>query len=284
MIKDARAPVRIDFAGGTTDIYPFTHRYGGCVLNAAINRYVKGRLVSTKDETRLSYSASIPTGSGLGTSSSMNVVWLGLVSTITDKRRIAETVYKLEQDIGIIGGKQDQYAAAFGGINFLEFEKDMVVRTAVNIDKRIFRRLESGLILVYAGKPRYSSRINGLVIRNLRNRHRQTIGALKNVREIAIEMKESLENGRLKRFIRLMNEEWINRKRLHPMVTNPRLDRLVQLGLENGAAGAKVCGAAGGGSILFYCYDKPKVINKLKQEKIIDFKFDFGGLVVKEVK
>ncbi len=284
MIKIARAPVRIDFAGGTTDIYPFTHRYNGCVLNAAINRYVKGKLTSTKDETKLSYYADIPTGSGLGTSSSMNVVWLGLVSNIKDKKNVADTVYRLEQDMEIVGGKQDEYAAAFGGINFLEFNKDRVVRTAVNINKKVISKLESSLLLVYVGKPRYSSRINGLVIKNLRNNHKATIAALKNVKEIAIEMKESLEHSRMERFSRLMNEEWLNRKRLHPMVTNARLDGLIRKGMENGARAAKVCGAAGGGSILFYASNKPKLINKLKHEKIIDFKFDFNGLMVKEVK
>ncbi len=283
MIKIARAPVRIDFAGGTTDIYPFTHRYGGCVLNAAINRYVNGKLVSTKDYTRLSYNANMPTGSGLGTSSAMNVVWLGLVSQIKDKKKIADTVYRLEQDVGVVGGKQDQYASAFGGINYLEFKKDKTIRKEIVLEKKTLKKLESSLILAYVGKPRYSSRINKLVINNLKKGHKNTIDALKNVKEIAVEMKESMEMGNLKRFVRLMNEEWINRKRLHPMVTNPRLDRLIRLGMENGASGAKVCGAAGGGSILFYCENKPKVINKLRHEKIIDFKFDFDGLLIKEV-
>ena len=123
-----------------------------------------------------------------------------------------------------------------------------------------------------------------MVINNLRKGHKNTIDALKNIKEIAIEMKESLEMGNLKRFARLMNEEWTNRKRLHPMVTNHRLDRLIRIGMENGAIGAKVCGAAGGGSILFYCENKPKVINKFKHEKIIDFKFDFDGLLIKEVR
>lgn len=283
MIRVARAPVRIDFAGGTTDIYPFTYRYGGCVLNAGINRYVNGKLVSTKDDTKLSYNANIPTGSGLGTSSAMNVVWLGLVSQIKDKKKIADTVYRLEQDMGVVGGKQDQYAAAFGGINFLRFEKDKVVREQLKLDKKVLKNLQSSLFLLYVGKPRYSSKINGLVINNLRKGHKNTIDALKNIKEIAFEMKESLEMGNLKRFVRLMNEEWVNRKRLHPMVTNPRLDRLIRVGMENGAIGAKVCGAAGGGSILFYCENKPKVINKFKHEKIIDFKFDFNGLLIKEV-
>ena len=284
MIKIARAPVRIDFAGGTTDIYPFTSRYHGGVLNAAINRHVKGKLISNVDSTKLSYSADIPTGSGLGTSSAMTVVWLGLVSKINDKKKIAETVFKLEQDMGIIGGKQDEYAAAFGGINLWEFNNDQVKRTAVNLGKKIIRKLEASLFLVYVGKPRYSSDINARIIRNLVTRHKTTIEALKNVKEIAAEMKEALINGNMDRFARLMNEEWLNRKRLHPMVSNPRLDSLISTGFKAGCKAAKVCGAAGGGSVLFYCEDKPKVINKLKHEEIIDFKFDFDGLIVREEK
>jgi D-glycero-alpha-D-manno-heptose-7-phosphate kinase len=203
MIRTARAPVRIDFAGGTTDIYPFTHRYGGCVLNAGINRYVKGKLVSTVDDTKLEYNADIPTGSGLGTSSAMNVVWLGLVSQIKDKKEIADTVYRLEQDMEIVGGKQDQYAAAFGGINYLEFKKDKTIRKEIVLEKKTLKKLESSLFLLYVGKPRYSSRINGLVINNLKRGHKSTIDALKNIKEIAFEMKESLEIGNLKRFARL---------------------------------------------------------------------------------
>ncbi len=272
MIKYARAPVRIDFAGGTTDIYPFAHKFGGAVLNAAINKYVYGKLISTKDKTILSYYADIPTSSGLGTSSAMNAVWLSLVSNIKDKIKIAETVYKLENSIYVVGGKQDQYAASLGGINFLEFKNDKTFVTKINLNKNTLSKLQKNLLLVYTG-PRLSSDINAVICKKF--------AVLKELKQIAIDMKKSLLSNNLERFSSLMNEEWSTRKKLHPLITNKKLNKLINIALNNGAISAKVCGAAGGGSILFYCHNKDKLKSKLKKEKIIDFKFDFSGLVTR---
>src|SRR3989344_1560404 len=142
----ARAPVRIDFGGGTTDVYPFTN-YGGAVLNAAIDKYVHGSILKLNDRTVLEYHADIPTSSGLGTSSAMNVVWLALTSNIRDKKKIAEMVYEVEKSTGIVGGKQDQYAAALGGINFLSFGKKVSVER-LNLKKSFLNELEKKLFLL----------------------------------------------------------------------------------------------------------------------------------------
>ena len=128
-VKKFMAPVRIDFAGGTTDISPFKDEYGGCILNATINRYVVGELKADDKKTHLEYTGNIPTSSGLGTSGVMNLIWLSLITQQKGKLdsnakiKLAETVYGIEQAMGLVGGKQDQYAAAFGGINFMEFKK-----------------------------------------------------------------------------------------------------------------------------------------------------------------
>ncbi len=94
IIKKARAPVRIDFAGGTTDIKPFTDTNGGAVLNATINHYVYGTLIATPTSTKLEYHADIPTSSGLGTSSAMNVVWTSLITPLKDKKEICNSKIK----------------------------------------------------------------------------------------------------------------------------------------------------------------------------------------------
>src|SRR3990167_2935770 len=136
VIKRASAPIRIDFAGGTTDIKPFTHTHGGAVLNATINHYVYGKLIARNDSTKLEYHADIPTSSGLGTSSAMNVVWTALITRLKDKKEIAENVFRIEQATSSsrVNGKQDMYASAFGGINFMEFKKDNVIIEKLNLE------------------------------------------------------------------------------------------------------------------------------------------------------
>src|SRR3989338_5195770 len=151
-IKKVKAPIRIDFAGGTTDIEPFASKYGGVVLNAAIDRYIIGELTATNKKVSLKYQGNIPTSSGLGTSGVMNLVWLALISKTKNKPELAEKVYSLEQAIGLVGGKQDQYAAAFGGINFLEFKNKKVKITRLDLEKKFIKKLESKLVIVYVGE------------------------------------------------------------------------------------------------------------------------------------
>lgn len=283
MIRIVRAPIRIDFAGGTTDIVAFANRFGGAVLNGAINRYVTGKLIATKEKTILSYYDNVPTSSGLGTSGAMNVVWLSLVTGLKDRVKIAETVFDLEKAMNVVGGKQDQYAACFGGVNLWEFKNNKVIRKEINLRKNFIHELENKLLLVYTGKPRYSSNVNKAMIENFKKNKVNVVNALKNIKEIAYEMYRVLKKEELDEFAMLMNEEWFNRKKLHKLVTNQRLESLIKLGLNNGARAAKVCGAAGGGSILFYSDNKNRLKQKLKREEVIDFNFDFEGLIVKEV-
>ncbi len=274
IIKKVRAPVRIDFAGGTTDIYPFTHTYGGAVLNAAINRYVEGRIIKTNKKTHLEYTGNTPTSSGLGTSGVMNIVWLALISNTKDKVKLAEQVYKMEQSLGGVGGKQDQYAAAFGGINFLEFKKDKVIRTPVKLKKDFIKELENHLVLVYTGLPHFATSANKDMMDNIkRGWHVPNLVRIKNV---AIAMRKALLRKDLISFSSLMNEETRNRKKLDKSVIPPLADKIIKQGLNNGASGAKICGSGNGGSILFF--GNKKHLRKKFKKQVIDFKFDFEGL------
>ena len=165
-VKRVRAPVRIDFAGGTTDISPFKDKFGGAVLNAGINRYVVGKIVKTDKFTHLEYKGDVPTSSGLGTSGVMNLVWLSLISDEKDKVKLAENVYSLEQSQGLVGGKQDQYVGAFGGINLMEFKGDKVKVNPLRIKRKIIEELENNLVLVYTGKPHFSGNTNKSMLSN----------------------------------------------------------------------------------------------------------------------
>jgi len=283
-VKSAISPVRIDFAGGTTDISPFKDKYGGCILNATINRYVVGKLIVDNKKTHLEYTGNIPTSSGLGTSGVMNLVWLSLISQKKEtlnpdyKRKLAEKVYNMEQAMGLVGGKQDQYASAFGGINFMKFRGDKVEIEKLNLKKEFIKKLEDNLVLVYTGEPHFSGNTNKSMMDNLRKgKNNKNLLRIKN---IAIEMKNALLKEDLKKFVELMNEETLERKKLHKSIVPESTQKIISLGMENGAIGAKVCGSGGGGCILFFG-NKQKLKQKFK-DKIIDFKFDFEGLKIKQ--
>ena len=276
VVKRVRAPVRIDFAGGTTDIEPFVSEYGGCVLNASINRYVNGELKATNKKVELKYSSNVPTSSGLGTSGAMNLVWLSLISNNKDKTKLAEGVYKLEQSMGLVGGKQDQYAAAFGGINFIEFGKNNKVKIhKLKLSNDLIKKLENNLVLVYSGKPHFSGNFNKAMIDNLKKG--KTTKNFIEIKNIARKMKNSLLKEDLDSFAQLMNEESEQRAQLHPSILGTEIKNIIKQGFENGATSAKICGSGGGGSVLFFTYDRKRLVNRFK-DKIIDFKFDFDGL------
>lgn len=274
MKKKVKAPVRIDFSGGTTDISPFKDKYGGCVLNAAIDKYVVGEIKGDSKSVSLEYSGNIPTSSGLGTSGVMNLVWLALVNKEKDKKKLSEIVYLIEQSQGLVGGKQDQYAAAFGGINLMEFNKDKVKVIPLKLSKKIIKKLERKLILVYTGKPHFSGNTNSKAIENLK-KGKNTKNLLR-LKQIAYEMKKVLEKGDLDKFADLMNEETKERDKLHSITVNPHLDKFIAKGKKNGAIASKVCGSGGGGSVLFFG-DKKRLKKKFSKN-YIDFKFDFKGL------
>ncbi len=278
-VKRVKAPVRIDFGGGTTDVQPFPKMHGGAVLNASINRYIIGELKSSDKKVSLSYSGNIPTSSGLGTSGVMNLVWLSLISKKkfadeNDKISLAEETYKLEQITGLIGGKQDQYAGALGGINFLEFNDNKVKIHRLKLKPAFVKKLENNLILVYTGKPHFSGNTNGKMIEGLKSGKK--VKNFLNIKRIAIEMKNALEKEDLYSFAELLNEETEEREKLNPDIVPSKIKEMITLAKKNGAIAAKICGSGGGGCILFFG-DKQK-IRKIFKEKCIDFKFDFEGL------
>jgi len=278
-IKQAKAPVRIDFAGGTTDIAPFTHTHGGAVLNAAINKYVYGKLIRTSKSTKLEYYADIPTSSGLGTSSAMNLVWLSLITKLKDKTKLAESVFKIEQAVkeSSVNGKQDQYASAFGGINYMEFIKNKVKIHRLKLKKDFICELNEKLVIVYSGKAHYSGTSNNSAIQNfLQGKNTEYLIRLK---KIAKEMKSALLRKDLDAFADLMNQETGERKQLSKTILSPQLKKIIEDGMKNQASAAKILGSGGGGSILFFTNYRKNLL-KFFKEKVIDFQFDFQGLQI----
>lgn len=300
MLVTSRAPVRIDFAGGWTDVDIFAKGAGGAVLNATIDKYVSGTLEihdtidarSTQREGMcVSYESDLPSGSGLGMSSALNVVWLSLIKSkvlsIEDKKMIANLAYDLERMLGILGGKQDQYASAIGGFNFMTFNETVEVEQ-LQLDPKVVEELESRLVLCYTGKPRLSSNIHENVWGAYRRGSAETINALYNLRNVAIRMKSVLEDGDLEEFGQLLSQNWKHQKQLDPSITNDQIESLFQVAAEAGAAHGKACGAGGGGCVVFFCEPgkKQAVADAVEAAgtRYIPFKFDFTGLQVEEVK
>jgi D-glycero-alpha-D-manno-heptose-7-phosphate kinase len=284
----AQAPVRVDLAGGWTDVHYFADREGGAVLNVAITHYVHGELARAGGHFQVSYHTDIPPGAGLGASAALNVVWLALVNAALghqpSREELAEQAYRLEDLLGVTGGKQDQYAAALGGINLLHFQEGAVHVERLSLGDEIVRRLQERLVLAYSGESRLSGDIHERVWKGYLSGEKKVADALRRLRAIALEMREALASGDLGSFGALVGENWRCQKDLHPSITNEAVERLFRVAEEAGAISGKACGAGGGGCLLFWCEEgaASRVCEALggAGAQIIDFALDEDGLVV----
>ena len=299
MIIESRAPVRIDFAGGWTDVKYFAHPFGGATTNAAIDRYVTGRTISgerpsddgqsTSEGICVNYETDIPAGSGLGTSSALNVVWLSLASgknpqNVDERARIAEQAYEVETVLGILGGKQDQYAAAFGGFHLFEFEESGVKVHPVNIEPGHISQLENLITLCYTGQARLSSNLHENVWGGFRAGKRDVVDSLFTLRDSAYRAKEILESGNFDQFGELLSLQHQCAKRLDPSLSNDLVEGIFDL-VQPHIRGGKCCGAGGGGCMMFL---SDSVENQKRTEaallergiRVIDFQFALDGLTV----
>jgi D-glycero-alpha-D-manno-heptose-7-phosphate kinase len=333
MLLRSRAPVRIDFAGGWTDVGLFAQDSPGYVVNAALNIYsyatITGKdgddpgsrsiniyssdfdlYVEAEDIRKLEYDGNIdlakaavkqmsiptgltmitqsiaPPGSGLGTSASMGVALIAALAELSDQRmlryELAEMASLIErQELHILGGKQDHYASALGGINFMEFRGDDVKASRLTLSRDTRLELEKNLLIVYTGKSRLSGDIHSNVTTAWKSGDANTVDAIKQLKRITWEMKEALLGGDLDSFGQLMSENWQQQKKLHPSVTNEQIEKLFEIAHAQGALGGKAGGAGGGGCLIFYCRPdcEHKVQRALEAEgvEIIDFNFDDLG-------
>jgi len=284
----AQAPVRVDLAGGWTDVHYFANREEGAVLNAAITHYVRGELARAGGHFQVSYHTDIPPGAGLGASAALNVVWLALVNAALgrwpSREELAEQAYRLEELLGVTGGKQDQYAAALGGINLLRFQGGAVHVERLSLSEDTLRQLQGRLVLAYSGESRLSGDIHERVWKGYLSGEKKVAAALRRLRDIALEMREALVSGDLGSFGALLGENWRCQKDLHPSITNETVEGLFRAAEKAGAISGKACGAGGGGCLLFCCQEgaASRVCEALRGAgaQIIDLALDQDGLVV----
>jgi D-glycero-alpha-D-manno-heptose-7-phosphate kinase len=178
--------------------------------------------------------------------------WLNLPLGEYDMARLA---YQVERkDLAMAGGKQDQYAATFGGFNFMEFyADDKVVVNPLRIKRNHILELEMNLLLFYTGASRVSSDIIEKQSTNISNKVEKSLNAMHQLKEQALEMKEALLLGRLSELGRILDFGWQHKKRMADGITNPMIEKVYETALAAGATGGKISGAGGGGHMIFYC-------------------------------
>lgn len=198
-----------------------------------------------------------PAGSGLGSSSALVVAlvdvlraYLNLPLGPYDVAHLAFTVERI--DLGFAGGKQDQYAAAFGGVNFIEFlAGDRVIVNPLRIPNTILNEIETSIVVCFSGQSRESATIIENQTAGMRSGTPRTIDALHRLKADAIEMKRALLQGKVDEMAVILNRSWTSKKETADAVTNPHLDTLYEIGRAAGALGGKVSGAGGGGYMMF---------------------------------
>jgi D-glycero-alpha-D-manno-heptose-7-phosphate kinase len=318
----SRAPTRITLGGGGTDLKSYYSRYGGFLIAGAINKYctilasprfyTDIRLSYSKTEIRqhvneiehrifraalqltgisesieLHSTADVPAGCGLGTSSGFTVALLNALHAhkrqFITQRQVAEEACHVEIDLlGEPIGKQDQYMAAFGGLNCLTFEKNGdVLIEPLHIAAEIYDQLENNLILFFTGTERSASEILRDQDTKSKTNDAAMVENLHYIKEIGLDTRKYLENGQVDMLGELFHTHWQTKKKRSPDISNPIIDECYETAIKNGALGGKLIGAGGGGFLMFYCKngEKHKVIESIQSRglKWERFHFDFDG-------
>jgi D-glycero-alpha-D-manno-heptose-7-phosphate kinase len=325
----ARAPLRLSFCGGGTDVSPYPEEHGGMVLSATINQYAYASLRPRRDARltlasldydvvakydhprRLRFDGNLdlikavihsfrvkkgadlwfhsdaPPGSGLGSSSTLVVALIGVISEWLHQPlssyETAELAYRIERvDMKLAGGRQDQYAAAFGGFNFIEFHRDSTLVNPLRIRADVIAELEYRALLCYLGQTRQSANIIERQVESYRQGRGATVEALHQLKAQTLEMKKALLVGDVDAMGELLHQAWEQKKGLDRDISNTHVDRLYELARKEGAIGGKMPGAGGGGYFLLLTrFDrKHRVAEVLEKHggQVVPFQFERRGL------
>ena len=319
----SRAPFRVSFCGGGSDIPSFYEKYTGCVLSTTIRKYVYLTInkAFNKDSITLKYSqtevvedpekiehkifkqvltdfktkgveitsmADIPSGTGLGSSSSFTVALLkalyGYNSQSVSAYKVAKEACDIEiNQLGHPIGKQDQFAAAFGGLRYYEFERDGFVKVEpIIMSSAAKKHLESSLLLFYTGALHDANKILGEETKNLASAN-EKINATKELCEMTKNLKASFESNDVDALGPCLKRGWEIKKSLASGISSSFIDNYYDLGIKAGASGGKLLGAGGGGFLLFYVPENEKktsVREALRELKEMPFEFDQSGVSI----
>jgi D-glycero-alpha-D-manno-heptose-7-phosphate kinase len=317
----ARAPLRLGFAGGGTDIAPYCDTFGGCVLNATIDMFAhcsievrtdqKVKFVAldyeqefmTDTDGTLEFSGLLalhkavyrrivsrylggaclpvtvktysdaPAGSGLGSSSTLVVAMIEayreLLALPLGEYDVAGLAYEIERmDVGQAGGKQDQYAATFGGINLMEFNGSQAIVNPLRIRSSTLMELEAMLVLYFTGVSRESTKIIIEQSEVLHSGHGASLEAMHQIKRDAYAMKDALLHNDLCAFSRTLGSSWEAKKRTASGISNDEINRIFDIAMSAGAYSGKVSGAGGGGFLFFTVAPerRPQLMRALARE------------------
>ncbi|NOX97504.1 MAG: GHMP kinase [Nitrospirae bacterium] len=230
--------------------------------------------------------SEIPPGTGLGSSGAVAVNLVNSIAAlngkIDSKRELAEEAYRVETELlHLPVGKQDQYAAAYGGLNYIIFEKKKIIVLPLCVSEETLARLEKNIMLFFTGSTRNSINILQEQNKSSRDDKPPVIEALDKMKILALQTRDVLKEGNLQGFGEILHRSWEYKKRLAKGITNARIDHCYELALQEGALGGKIAGAGGGGFLMLYCDAEyqSRVSKALEAEglKEMKFKFDFEG-------
>lgn len=207
---------------------------------------------------RITSFVDAPAGGGLGTSSTLVVSILGAyvewLKLPLGEYDIARLAYEIErQDLALAGGKQDQYAATFGGFNFMEFINDNVIVNPLRVRQAYSDELAHNLVLYYTATSHVSADIIKEQQKNVSEKKGSSIEAMHRLKEQAVQMKEALLKGDIDRIGCILDFGWQHKKQMATSISNPRIDAIYEAAKQAGASGGKISGAGGGGFMFFYC-------------------------------
>jgi len=277
-----RAPTRIDFGGGWTDVPPYSEREGGFVCNLAIARYATVLLAPAAKNDGVSLSADrerdqplveaavrragvvgvdvalyndFPIGAGLGGSSAAGVALARALGQCAgeslDPAELAERSRATEvEELGVAGGRQDHYASAFGGALALRFSEHGTDVRQIPLTREACEELERRCLVVYTGESRISGDTITAVTGAYERRDAKVLFALQRMRQLAEDMARALEVADVDGLASLVGEHWAHQRSLHPAIPTNRIDAIIERARSAGAIGAKALGASGGGCVL----------------------------------
>lgn len=331
MLLIARAPVRISFGGGGTDLPAYYMQFGGAVLSTAINRYIytfisraagdalqiissdfrvfyrhmpgasfepEGELGLAKavlrefpdvDGLDVFIASQIPPGTGLGGSGAVAVSMITALAAWHGRSMSKQEIAEMACDIGINkmrlpSGKQDEYGAAMGGLNLIEFARDSTTVTPVQTPPGTLETLQRRLMLFYTGKSRDSVKILTTQSNASRQQDPATLERMHRIKALGLDMLEAIQRGYLDEFADLLHQSWLQKRGVTSDITNNQIDLAYETARKQGALAGKITGAGGGGFLMLYCHSEhqPAVTAALQALGLarMDFRFDFEGASV----
>jgi len=250
----------------------------GLELHSGVyNRIVREFGIKKPLAVSITTHSEAPPGSGLGSSSTMVVAlvraFCECLSLPLGDYDVAHLAYEIERvDLGLAGGKQDQYTAAFGGLNFMEFYGDRVIVNPLRIKREHLAELESSLVLFFTGVSRSSAVIIDEQVQNVKSGNEDSLQAMHALKAEAVHMKEAVLKGDVKAFALAMQRGWEAKKRMAQRISNPKINEIYDAAMKEGALAGKVTGAGGGGFMML-------IVDPIKRPRVMRRLAEYGGSV-----